>query len=215
MKKRLRINFKEKLSSWIKKLPEVQVELEISKAEKRLMDFERDPFVFTGYGKDLRTDWEKAYDLIESWFFEEIFYQTIKSSLDKNGLKITHNGCDSERVLYLPDEKIRADSDFLIFKDDKLIKRLELKTLSWMFKQVSIKKGNAQELKKKNASIVVWDLNKNEIYNLKSEDFKGKKIETQKTWGGKECYIFTNKELIKMKKGDLNSLEWIESLSLK
>ncbi len=207
-----RLPFIQHFSGWKSKVMGIKFNHLIESASKRLADYEQNPVKFSAYGKDVRTDWEKAYDLIEGWFFEELLIEIINTKLKNTDFQAKIMGCDGDRVIQISDKDISSDPDIGIFHlpSNQLVKSFELKTAHQWFKELHIKESNIKNLSgQTNCSIIFWALETNEFALLELSDFTNRPLVQNSAWKNKNCYSFSKSELQTKLKGKPHLFNWL------
>ena len=210
LNRRSRIEFSQSLSPWKSKILSIRVAPLITKAVDRMKYYDDNPNEFSAYGKDVRSDRDKAYDLIEGWFFEECLIEVLNTKLKPLNYSAKPMGCDADRVIKISDQAIDSEPDIGIF-DEKgnLVQAIELKTAHKWFDHLHIKSNNLEALKKHpNTMLLFWFLESNEIALLSLNDFENRPLVQNPAWNNKECYMFTKGEMKYKSLGILSSLDW-------
>lgn len=208
--KKVRNPFNQSLTSWKSKIFGIKLNDLIATAQSRLDAYTKNPTPFSAYGKDVRTDWEKAYDLIEGWFFEDLMVEIINLKIKPLNYTAQIIGCDADRVIQIQDSAVSAEPDIGIFNaNGELVKTLELKTAHQWFNELHIKDSNIENLKKHPlTSLVFWSLESNEICILELSEFINRPTVPNPHWNNKPCYKFTKNEMKSKMLGKPHQYNW-------
>lgn len=208
--KRQRLDFAVSLSPWKSKLLSIKVSPLIQKAVERMKHYDDNPNEFSAYGKDVRSDRDKAYDLVEGWFFEDCLIEILNVKLKSLNYTARPMGCDADRVIKISDQAIDSEPDIGIFDaQENLIQAIELKTAHKWFDNLHIKSNNLEALKKHPQTMLIfWFLESNEIVCLSLADFNNRALVPNPAWNNKECYLFSKNEMKAKSLGILSSLDW-------
>lgn len=212
---RSRQDFNIALSPWKSKILAIRVAPLIQKAVERMAQYDANPSQFSAYGKDVRSDRDKAYDLVEGWFFEDCLIEILNTKLKALSYVAKPMGCDADRVIKISDQAIDSEPDIGIFDTEgNLIQSIELKTAHKWFDNLHIKSNNLEALKTHpNTMLLFWFLESNEMSLLSLNDFTNRPLVPNPAWNNKECYLFTKYEMKSKVLGVLAALDWAGIIS--